>query len=59
MLKTILFILYVSVIPLVPLWGAWHFKKLGNENKAVVCRILFAVQSLVSAGCIITYLSEA
>ena len=59
MIKTVAFVLYTAAIPLVPLWGANHYKKIGNSAKRAVCIALFAVQALVSLGCILTYFKLA
>jgi|GEM_PF-1525559 len=55
MLKDILFVLYTAMIPLVPLWGADHYKKCSRPNKRLVCLALFGMQTLLSLGCILTY----
>ena len=57
MLKTILFIIYTASIPIVPLIGAEYYKRNNNVLKKLCCWGIFAVQSLISAGCIISYLS--
>ncbi|MBO4848406.1 MAG: hypothetical protein J5586_04555 [Clostridia bacterium] len=55
MLKTVLFVLYALMIPLVPLWGVRHYRRNKNGSKEIVCWVLFAVQTLVSVGSIISY----
>ncbi len=50
MWKTVLFLLYVGLIPLVPLIGAERFKARGETKKKWVCRGLFLVQLLLSVS---------
>ncbi|OQB25256.1 MAG: hypothetical protein BWY11_00586 [Firmicutes bacterium ADurb.Bin182] len=50
------FIIYASMIPLVPLFGAGIFKKRKDNVKKNVCIGLFVLQTLLSIGYIITWL---
>lgn len=56
MLKTILFIIYTSLIPLVPLYGARYYGKKNDEIRRIVCWGLFAIQCLISTAAIYTYI---
>ena len=56
MLKTILFIIYTALIPLVPLYGARHFKRKKDEIRQIVCWGLFVIQCLISTAAIYTYI---
>lgn len=44
----VLFVLWVGIIPLVPLVGVQLFRQRGEKKKASVCRLLFAAQLLLS-----------
>ena len=57
MFKTVMFIIYSAAIPIVPLIGAEYYKQRNNRLKKLCCLGLFAVQSLISLGCIVSYLS--
>lgn len=59
MLKTILFILYAVMIPVVPLLGTMRYDKENDNKKRLACWGLFTAQSLVSAAYIIAYLGQA
>ncbi len=56
MLIKVLFVIYAAMIPLVPLYGAELYKKQDNRRKRNVCWVVFAVQTLISLGSIISYL---
>lgn len=44
----VLFVLWVGIIPLVPLVGVQLFRQRGEKKKASVCRLVFAAQLLLS-----------
>jgi len=48
MWTTVLFLLYVGLIPLVPLLGAQHFTRRKEPKKKWACYALFCVQILLS-----------
>ena len=56
MLTKLLFVLYAGLIPLVPLIGAHAYSRSGSTRKRNVCIAIFAVQTLISLGSIISYL---
>ena len=53
-----LFLLYVGVIPVVPLIGAGIFKRRKDTLRRNVCYGLFALQLLLSIGCAVVYLKQ-
>lgn len=53
-----LFLLYVGVIPVVPLIGAGIFKRRKDTLRRNVCYGLFALQLLLSIGCAAAYLKQ-
>ena len=55
MLKTTAFIIYSAAIPLVPLYGTVYYRD-KNKIKRLCCWGLFAVQSLISLGSILSWL---
>ena len=59
MIRDIAFVLYVSAIPIVPLCGYDHFRKKDSASKALVCIMLFVMQTLLSLGCILSYFGLA
>ncbi len=58
MLMKILFFIYATLIPLVPLWGAEYYRTKEAPGKRNVCLGLFVLQTLISAGSILTYWSQ-
>lgn len=59
MLKSFLFIVYCALIALIPLWGADYFKRKNDDKRSIICWCLFAIQSLISIGSVISYLGMA
>ena len=56
MFKTVIFIIYCAVIPIVPLYGVEYYRRNDNELKKLCCWGLFVLQSIISIGSIIGWL---
>ncbi len=56
MLKTILFIAWAAIIPIVPLWGIIHYRQKDDKTRLAVCGVLFGIQTFLSIAYIVEYI---